>query len=79
MLAGEQVLDACYEVIKSRKKEPIEEILLQGLKAGEAAGGDVRGRQSAALLTIGDKNIVLLAYFEWKFSRSTISISMKFE
>ena len=55
MLAGEQVLDACFEVIKSRNKEPIEEILLQGLKAGEAAGGDVRGRQSAALLTIEDK------------------------
>ena len=55
MLAGEQVLDACYDVIKSRKKEPIEEILLQGLKAGEAAGGDVRGRQSAALLTIKDQ------------------------
>ena len=55
MLAGEQVLDACFEVIKSRNKEPIEEILLQGLKAGEAVGGDRRGRQSAALLTIEDK------------------------
>ena len=55
MLVGEQVLEACYEVIKSRNKEPIEEILLQGLKAGEAAGGDVRGRQSAALLTIKDQ------------------------
>ena len=38
MLAGKQVLDACSEVIKSRNKEPIEEILLQGLKAGEAVG-----------------------------------------
>jgi len=55
MLAGEQVLEACYEVIKSRNKEHIEEILLQALKAGEAAGGDVRGRQSAALLTIKDQ------------------------
>ena len=55
MLAGEQVLDACYEVIKSRNKEPIEEILLQGLQAGEEAGGDIRGRQSAALITIEDK------------------------
>jgi len=55
MLAGEKVLEACYEVIKSRNNEPIEEILLQGLKAGEAAGGDVRGRQSAALLTIKDQ------------------------
>ena len=55
MLAGEKVLEACFEVIKSRKNEPIEEILLKGLKAGEAAGGDVRGRQSAALLTIKDQ------------------------
>ena len=55
LLAGEQVLDACYEVIKSRNKEPIEEILLQGLQAGEEAGGDIRGRQSAALITIEDK------------------------
>ena len=52
MLVGEQVLEACFEVIKSKKDEPIEERLLQALKAGEAVGGDARGRQSAALLTI---------------------------
>jgi len=52
MLVGEQVLEACFEVIKSKKDEPIEERLLRALKAGEAVGGDVRGRQSAALLTI---------------------------
>ena len=55
MLVGEQVLEACFEVIKSKKDEPIEERLLQALKAGEAVGGDVRGRQSAALLTIKDQ------------------------
>ena len=52
MLVGEQVLEACFEVIKSKKDEPIEERLLKALKAGEDVGGDVRGRQSAALLTI---------------------------
>ncbi|MDC0246827.1 DUF1028 domain-containing protein [Deltaproteobacteria bacterium] len=55
MLVGEQVLEACHGVIKSRNQEPLEEILLEGLKAGEAVGGDVRGRQSAALLTIKDQ------------------------
>ena len=55
MLVGGQVLEACHGVIKSRNQEPLEEILLEGLKAGEAVGGDVRGRQSAALLTIKDQ------------------------
>ena len=39
MLVGEQVLEACFEVIKSKKEEPIEERLLQALKAGEDTTG----------------------------------------
>ena len=51
-LAGPEVLDACMESLRFSTDRSLESRLLQALFAGEEAGGDRRGRQSAALVTI---------------------------
>lgn len=50
MLAGEAVLADTVVAFVSRDGLPMPERLLAALEAGDAAGGDKRGRQSAALL-----------------------------
>ncbi|MBI2816919.1 MAG: DUF1028 domain-containing protein [Acidobacteria bacterium] len=50
-LAGPQVLDAMAETFEN-SKAPLAERLLGALDAAQAAGGDVRGVQSAALLIV---------------------------
>ena len=51
MLAGPQVLDANGRGLRSEaRRMPFAERLLAALDAGEAAGGDKRGKQAAALL-----------------------------
>jgi uncharacterized Ntn-hydrolase superfamily protein len=54
-LTGLTVLEACEESLKFSTDRSLESRLLQALFAGEEAGGDQRGRQSAALLTIRDQ------------------------
>lgn len=49
MLAGPQVLDAVMETYLAGSALPFADRLLAAMEAGEAAGGDKRGRQSAAL------------------------------
>lgn len=49
MLKGSSVLDATFETCLATEA-PLAERLLAALEAGEAAGGDRRGRQAAALL-----------------------------
>jgi uncharacterized Ntn-hydrolase superfamily protein len=49
MLAGPQVVQKTAERFAATKGQPMAERLLQALEAGEAAGGDKRGKQSAAL------------------------------
>jgi uncharacterized Ntn-hydrolase superfamily protein len=49
MLAGERVLSQTAETFEN-STEPFAERLLAALDAGQAAGGDKRGKQSAALL-----------------------------
>ena len=49
MLAGAQVLEETARAFKASKK-PFAERLIEAMEAGEAAGGDKRGKQSAALL-----------------------------
>jgi uncharacterized Ntn-hydrolase superfamily protein len=49
MLVGEAVLLAMAEAYQRAEQEPFCHRLLLALEAGEAAGGDKRGRQSAAL------------------------------
>lgn len=50
MLTGPEVLDAMLEAAAVGAELEIGERLLQSLEAGQAAGGDARGKQSAALL-----------------------------
>ena len=50
MLAGAAVLDETVRAYQARSDLPFARRLIQAMRAGEAAGGDKRGRQSAALL-----------------------------
>jgi uncharacterized Ntn-hydrolase superfamily protein len=49
MLAGPRVVDDTAEVYEQNADLPFAERLIRALEAGEAAGGDKRGKQSAAL------------------------------
>ena len=55
MLAGPSVVEDTFATFASRTDLPICESLLDAMDAGEAAGGDKRGKQSAALLVQGDE------------------------
>jgi uncharacterized Ntn-hydrolase superfamily protein len=55
LLAGEGVLTAMAEAFENAQKQAGTELadwLLAALQAGQAAGGDRRGQQSAALLVV---------------------------
>ena len=51
LLVGPEVVDALCETFEGTKG-PLAERLIAALKAGDEAGGDKRGRQSAALLVV---------------------------
>lgn len=53
MLVGAQVLDDTAEAYMAHARLPFAQRLIAAMKAGEAAGGDKRGKQSAALLIHG--------------------------
>ena len=53
MLAGARVLDDTAAVFVANEKLPFAQRLIAAMRAGEAAGGDKRGKQSAALLIHG--------------------------
>jgi uncharacterized Ntn-hydrolase superfamily protein len=50
MLAGPQVLDETAKTYRANATLPFAQRLIAAMQAGEAAGGDKRGKQSAALL-----------------------------
>jgi uncharacterized Ntn-hydrolase superfamily protein len=50
MLAGAGVLDDTANTYTASEKLPFAQRLIKAMRAGEAAGGDKRGKQSAALL-----------------------------
>jgi uncharacterized Ntn-hydrolase superfamily protein len=55
VLAGEQVVTAMQAAYEAAGHDtPLDRRLLAALAAGDAAGGDRRGRQSAALLVVRD-------------------------
>ncbi|MGY2844619.1 putative Ntn-hydrolase superfamily protein [Bradyrhizobium sp. USDA 4509] len=60
MLAGPAVLDETARVYAENEKLPFAERLIKAMFAGEAAGGDKRGKQSAALLIHGAEEWPLL-------------------
>lgn len=55
MLAGAAVLDETAKNYTKNASLPLAQRLIAALKAGEAAGGDKRGKQSAALLIHGEE------------------------
>jgi uncharacterized Ntn-hydrolase superfamily protein len=55
MLAGGRVLDDTAKAYVANEKLPFAQRLIVAMRAGEAAGGDKRGKQSAALLIHGDE------------------------
>jgi uncharacterized Ntn-hydrolase superfamily protein len=54
MLASERVLHDTAATYVANEKLPFAQRLIAAMHAGEAAGGDKRGKQSAALLICGD-------------------------
>ncbi|ERF84348.1 DUF1028 domain-containing protein [Bradyrhizobium viridifuturi] len=60
MLAGPAVLDETARVYAANEGLPFSERLIKAMFAGEAAGGDKRGKQSAALLIHGTEEWPLL-------------------
>ena len=60
MLAGPQVIQATADAYRAAEGRPLAERLLAALAAGEAAGGDKRGKQGAALRIHGDEDYVAL-------------------
>ena len=55
MLAGPEVIERTLATWREGAELPLVERLLAAMDAGEAAGGDKRGRQSAALIIQGDE------------------------
>jgi uncharacterized Ntn-hydrolase superfamily protein len=55
MLAGARVLEDTAATFIANKNLPFAQRLIAAMYAGEAAGGDKRGKQSAALLIHGDE------------------------
>jgi uncharacterized Ntn-hydrolase superfamily protein len=53
MLAGPRVVAATAEAFAASAGQPLAERLIAAMQAGEAEGGDKRGRQSAALVIQG--------------------------
>jgi uncharacterized Ntn-hydrolase superfamily protein len=54
MLAGPQVLDETATAYVANEALPFPRRLIAAMRAGEAVGGDKRGKQSAALLIYGE-------------------------
>ena len=55
MLAGPQVIATTLDVFKKTADKPFIERFLEAMQAGEDAGGDKRGRQSAAIVVYRDQ------------------------
>jgi uncharacterized Ntn-hydrolase superfamily protein len=55
MLAGSRVLDDTAQTWLANHSMPFAQRLIAAMRSGEAAGGDKRGRQSAALLIYGEE------------------------
>ncbi|MCZ8259039.1 MAG: DUF1028 domain-containing protein [Beijerinckiaceae bacterium] len=59
MLAGPEVIAETARILEARADLPFAKRLIVALQAGEAAGGDKRGKQSAALLIHDDEDYAL--------------------
>lgn len=58
MMLGKTVCEAMAAAFKASYGKPLEERIMAALVAAQKAGGDIRGKQSAALLVVsGDRNL----------------------
>jgi uncharacterized Ntn-hydrolase superfamily protein len=55
LVAGEEVVVAMAEAFELSEGETLPERLVRALEAGQAAGGDKRGKQSAAVTTVREQ------------------------
>ena len=60
MLAGPEVVSATLATYQASSGRPMVERLLEAMQAGEDAGGDKRGKQSAALIVYRDQDYAWL-------------------
>ena len=60
MLAGPEVIAATLATYQKTAGKPLAERLLEAMQAGENAGGDKRGKQSAALVIYRDQDYAWL-------------------
>ncbi|WP_255584630.1 DUF1028 domain-containing protein [Zunongwangia sp. SCSIO 43204] len=57
MMLNDKVVPAMAEAFKSNGALPLAERMVEVLKAAQNAGGDIRGKQSAALIVVGPKKV----------------------
>lgn len=57
MMLNDDVIPAMKKAFNDHKNLPLAERVLEVLKAAEAAGGDIRGKQSAALIVVGPEKV----------------------
>ena len=55
LVAGEEVVRAMATTFEASEGEPLPERLVRAQEAGQEAGGDKRGKQSAAVYTVKDQ------------------------
>jgi uncharacterized Ntn-hydrolase superfamily protein len=60
MLAGERVVEATADAFVAHAHRGLAERLIAAMEAGEAAGGDKRGKQAAALLIVTTESYPVL-------------------
>jgi uncharacterized Ntn-hydrolase superfamily protein len=60
MLVGEETIQAMAASFEQSTELPLAERLLQSLHAGQIAGGDKRGKQSAALYVVDEEDYPLI-------------------
>lgn len=57
MMLNDEVVPAMEKAFEEHKDLPLAERVLEVLKAAQAAGGDIRGKQSAALIVVGPEKV----------------------
>ncbi len=70
MLAGPQVIEATALAYEAHAQLPFAERLITALAAGEAAGGDKRGKQAAALLDLHHRRLLRTGHTRGRPCRS---------
>lgn len=57
MMLNENIVPAMVETYQTNHQLPLAERVVEVLKAAQNAGGDIRGKQSAALITVGAEKV----------------------